>query len=359
MKFKRTAFLAVLLLAHSSNARAFQILKCNGNPVRWPSAFGTVQNLCSIPVGSGQSGAYVNAIDQWRAIRGMNDMVFHSGVWPADHCTVDLDDDWNDVALVDVSVIDGALGSTFVTRDCEEIERIDILIANWATQDFFNPDEAFAKDPFNTNNSGFDAFLHEFGHAHGLSISAPGLGDNHTTGFSIMRASTPLPHGGGGTAKIHTRPMPDDAAGGRFLYPSGNSQVNLFASAQRLSGSSIVDTAAFGTVNKCRGDALSFQWTTANPGTVPVTSDQRFYIAKSPTAHNQVGVTLGTWFGATVNPDHAVSPAVSLNIPCGTSTGLYWLYHAADAGNKVAENIEGDNVVHNPMTIQVLNCGCQ
>ena len=100
MKFKHTAFLAVLLLAHSSNVRAFQILKCNGNPVRWPSAFGTVQNLCSIPVGSGQSGAYVNAIDQWRAIRGMNDMVFHSGVWPADHCTVDLDDDWNDVALL-------------------------------------------------------------------------------------------------------------------------------------------------------------------------------------------------------------------------------------------------------------------
>jgi hypothetical protein len=347
-------------LLYAADTTAYQYLTCDGDPIKWHQPFGTVQNLCSIPVGSGQSGAYVNAINRWNAIRGMYDVVHHWGAWPADHCTVDLDDEWNDVALLDAAQIDGAAGRTFWTSDCDDMERVDILIANWSSQDFFDPDEAFATDPFNTNNTGFDAFVHEFGHAHGLAIATEDTGDNHPMTFSVMRPSVPAPHGGGGAGVPHSRPMPDDAAGGRFLYPSGNSEVNIFASAQRLRSSpnSIADTATFGTVNKCRGDAVTFQWTTANRGTVPVTSDQRFYIAKSPTAHAQSGVTLGTWFGATVNAERRVSVPVSLNVPCGTSPGLYWVYHQADAGNQVAESVEGDNVVHNAMTIQVLTCGC-
>jgi hypothetical protein len=349
-----------LALLYSAAAVGFQFLKCDGNPIKWSQPFGTTQNLCSIPVGSSQSGAYVNAINRWNAIPGMFDMVFHSNAWPAGHCTVTVGDEWNDVALVDTSDIDGAAGRTFWESDCEELEKVDILIANLDSQSFTNPDEAFGSDPFQPLNTGFDAFVHEFGHAHGLAIATENTGDNHPMNFSIMRPTAPAPHGGGGAGVAHSRPMPDDAAGGRFLYPSGKSEVNVFASAQRLlsSPNSIVETAAFGTVNKCRGDAVSFQWTTANRGTVPVTSDQRFYMAKSPTAHSQSGVTMATWFGATVNAEKRVSVPISVNVPCGTPAGLYWVYHAADAGNKVAESVESDNVVHNAMTIQVLNCGC-
>lgn len=351
------AVLAAALLAPGDGA-AFQYVTCGGNPVRWHQAFGMVQNLCSIPVVSGQAAAYVNAIDQWRDVRGMNDMIYHWGAFDAGYCWADLGDEWNDVALVDESVIDGALGSTFVTLDCGGIQRVDVLMANWDTQEFFNPDEAFAVDPSNPTNTGFIAFLHEFGHAHGLAITPTGGGDNHPLGFSVMRSSTPLPLGGGGEAVYHARPMPDDADGGRFLYPSGKQQVNVFASAQQLSGSSIVDTAAFATVNRCPGDSVTFQWTAVNPGTVPITSDHRFYIADSPSAHGEAGFTLGTWFSATVNPGGEVSPTVTLQVPCGTPPGLYWLYHSADDGDQVAEGLEDDNVVHNPMTIQVLSCGC-
>jgi hypothetical protein len=103
---------------------------------------------------------------------------------------------------------------------------------------------------------------------------------------------------------------------------------------------------------------VTFTWTLANGGTTNVTCDQRFYIAKNPSAHNEAGVTLGTWSGATVNAQRVVSPSVTLKIPCGTSPGLYWLYHQTDSGGTFGEWNESDNVVHNPLTIQVNNCGC-
>jgi hypothetical protein len=341
------------------DAHAFKHLFCDGDVVRWPAAFGTVQNLCSVQSGSAQESAYVNAITRFNAPVGMSDMIFHFGTWPSNHCSIDLDDGWNDFALVDQAQIDGNLGSTLVTRDCAEIEEINVRMANLDTQDFFNPDEAFAvgTNPFDSDNSGHFAVLHEFGHAHGLSIGAPGLPNQHTTGFSIMRASPPVPLGGGLNIS-HSRLMPDDVDGGRFLYPASGTETNLMASAQMNSSGTLSNTAPFGTINKCRGDSVTYNWTTGNTGTGNVTSDQRFYIATNPTAHAQTGVTLATWFGATVNAEGAVHPSITANIPCGTAPGLYWVYHAADAGNAVAESVEGDNVTHNPMTIQVQNCGC-
>jgi hypothetical protein len=347
-------------LLSTSGAGAFRYLTCNGKPVRWSAPFGTVQNLCSIPSGSPQAKAYASALSQWRGVEGMQDMVFHFGTWPSDHCSINLNDGVNDVALVESSVIDGALGTTIVVRSCEKIEEVNVLVANLSAQSFENPDEAFAVGtcPYALSRTGQATMLHELGHAHGLAITSAGGPDNHPLNFTVMRPSPPVPLGGGGAAVIHDQPMPDDAAGGRFLYPSDKTERNLMASAQRFTTSGIRNTAPWKTIQRCRGETFSFRWTTANTGTVSLTSDQRFYLAPSPSAHGLTGITLATWFGATVDAQKEVHAAITVKIPCTTPPGLYWLYHEADAGHVIAEVSESDNVIHNPLTIQVGGCGC-
>ena len=356
--------LATLLVAGtlvvSSNAHAFSIVKCDGAKLKWPGNSANAKmtrNRCSVPDGSTQASAYFSAIDRWNQVGGMWDKLAASFAWDPGHCFIGLDDDWNDFALVDAAEIDGSLGGTLVWRDCPEIYSVDIMMANLDTQTFENPDEAFAVGS-GLSSTGRFAVLHEFGHGLGLSVKPKGTSINaHVTGFAVMRSTPPGPLAGG-LNQPHVRVMPDDAAGVRSLYPSGNNEFNLMASAQSLNGTDIVNNASWQTVNRCRGDSVTFKWTMANGGTVDATVDQKFFIVKSPSGHNSAGVSLGTWFGATVTAQGAVSESVTLTIPCGTSTGLYWLYHRVDANGGLNEWNESDNVVHNPMTIQVNNCGC-
>lgn len=349
---------ACALFAHE--AAAYRYLTCNGNPVRWLDPFGMVKNSCSMPSGTDASKAYTAAVGQWRGIGGMLDMVYHYGSWPPSRCWVDVIDGWNDVALVDAASIDGALGETVIVRKCDRIIETNVLVANLSTQSFGNPDEAFAAGtcPFDSMRTGQAALLHEFGHAHGLAITYAGGPDNHPLGFTIMRPAPPVPLGGGGSEQVHSQPMPDDAACGRLLYPSGKSETNLLASAQRLSNGTIHNNTSWLTIQRCRGDTFSFHFTTANTGTNAATSHQRFYLAKGPNAHTWNGVTLGTWFGATVGAQKEIHAAVTTTVPCGTPTGLYWVYHEADSGEALTEASETDNVVHNALTINVLDCGC-
>jgi hypothetical protein len=363
LSFKRivvTAGLVLGALLVSRDAGAFRYLTSDGKPVRWPSSFGLVQNLCSVPSGTPQAKAYASALGQWRGIGGMQDTAYHYGTWPTDHCYIDLADGWNDVALVDAANIDGALGTTIVTRDGDRIKEVNILVANLYTQSFDNPDEAFAPGtcPYSPTRTGQSSLLHELGHAHGIAITSAGGPDNHPLDFTIMRPSPPVPLGGGSPSYVHAQPMPDDAACGRFLYPSTKPDTNIMASAQRLTSGQIHNTAPWKTIQRCRGESFTFDFTTANTGTTSVASDQRFFLATSPSAHGATGVTLGTWFGATVNAQKQVHPSITTKVPCGTPKGLYWLYHEADSAHAVVESSETDNVIHNPLTIQVLDCGC-
>lgn len=350
--------LACVLFARET--AAYRYLTCNGNPVRWQAPFGMVQNSCSMPAGTDVAKAYAAVVGQWRGVGGMLDMVYHYGSWPPSRCWVDVVDEWNDVALVDTASIDGALGETVIVRKCDRIIEANVLVANLSTQGFANPDEAFAAGtcPYDLKRTGQAALLHEFGHAHGLAITYAGGPDNHPLGFTVMRPTPPVPLGGGGPEHVHSQPMPDDAACGRFLYPSGKAETNLLASAQRLSKGTIRNNTAWQTIQRCRGDTFSFYFTTANTGTTTATTNQRFYLAKAPNAHTWSGVTLGTWFGATVNAQGAVHVNVTTTIPCGTPKGLYWVYHEADSGDSLTEASESDNVVHNSLTVNVLDCGC-
>lgn len=351
--------IAVVFLIGTPGAQAFKTVKCDGAKLKWPGNSNNAKmtrNKCSVPNGSSQESAYFSAINRWNQVGGMWDKLEAAFMWPSDHCFMEFDDGENDFALVNASQIDGNLGSTMVFRDCPEIFEVDILMANLDTQGFSNPDEAFAIGT--SSNTGRFAVLHEFGHGLGLSVQPKGSSTNaHVTGYAVMRASPPTPLAGG-LNQPHARVMPDDAAGVRFLYPSGNNEFNLMASAQSFNGVTVVNNAPSTTVTRCRGASVTFTWSMVNAGTTNVTCDQRFFISTSSTAHNTTGVTLSTWFDATVFGQSAVFPAVTLNIPCGTAPGLYFLYHQVDSNNEFGEWNESDNVVHLPMTIQVNNCGC-
>jgi len=345
---------------YASNVAAYRYLSCNGDTVRWTAPFGMVRNSCSIPSGSDMSKAYAAALGQWRGIGGVSDMVYHYGSWPPSRCFVDVVDGWNDVALVDVSAIDGALGETVIARKCSKIVEANVLLANLFTQSFGNPDEAFAPStcPIDLTRTGQTAMLHEFGHAHGLANTYAGGPDNHSLGFTIMRRAPPVPLGGGAFDVVHSQPMPDDVAGARFLYPSGKAETNLLASAQRLSKGTIANNADRKTIQRCRGDTFSFFFTAGNTGTTSVTSDQRFYLANSPDAYTEKGITLSTWFGATVNAQSVVHMSITTTIPCETPPDYYWVYHQVDASGAIDETSESDNVVREAVTVQVLSCGC-
>ena len=54
----------------------------------------------------------------------------------------------------------------------------------------------------------------------------------------------------------------------------------------------------------------------------------------------------------------SASISVTVNIPCGTAPGLYFLFQQVDSANEFGEWNESDNVVRLPMKIQVNSCGC-
>jgi hypothetical protein len=339
-------------LLGTPGAHAFQVTTCDGAKVKWPGNSANMKmtrNLCSVPSGSTQATSYFSAIDRWNQVGGSFDKLDPAFAWPPDQCFYTKGDDVNDFALVDVAQIDGNLGSALVWWDCSEIYEVDIRMANLNTQSFVNPDESFAVGL--GSPTGRFAVLHEFGHGLGLSLL------NHVNGFAVMRTSPPAPLAGG-LGQEHARVMPDDAAGVRKLYPSGLNEFNLMASAQRLVGTAVVNNTATSTVTVCRGGAVNFNWTMVNAGTVAATVDNRFFLHTSSTGHNQTGVTLGTWFGATVNPNGSVFPNVTLNVPCGTTAGTYFLFHEVDANDDFGEWNESDNVVRQALKVQVNNCGC-
>lgn len=335
---------------------AFKTVTCGGATLKWSGTAKMTRNRCSVPAGSSQATSYFSAIDRWNEVRGASDKLDPAFAWEPDHCFITLDDDVNDFALVDEADIDGALGGTFVWRGCPEINSIDIMMANLDTQSFGNPDESFAVGL--GSSSGRFAVLHEFGHGLGLSVKPKGSSiNNHVTGFAVMRASPPTPLAGG-LSQQHARVMPDDANGLRHLYPNGNSEFNLMASAQSLSGTTVVNNTTTQTVTRCRGESVSFTWTMVNAGTANATVDQRFFLHPSSSGHDQTGVTLGHWFNATVNANHSVFPSVTKQIPCGTAPGTYFLFHEVDSNNEFNEWNEGDNVVRLPLKVKVDNCGC-
>ncbi|MFY9823542.1 MAG: hypothetical protein WAM82_19325 [Thermoanaerobaculia bacterium] len=337
--FAGAALLGGLLIA--SQAHAFAFFTCNGNPMTWGDPFAMVQNKFSIPTGSQAEVSLDNAINRWRGIVGMFDMVSKSP-FITNGNTITNGDGQNDTALTNRANIGGNNGLTLMIHNLCVLSsswiEADVLVAN--DLGFGHVDEALL-----TGTSGRSTFMHEFGHAHGLA---------HSQNFNNMRTPQPRPVVGGANETVDA--MPDDAQAGRFLYPTGNSQVNLFATAFRQTAGNQIVLNNTGTIVVCAkgGNMITLTSTVGNNGTVNVTQTERWWISSNSQAHNG-GTTIGQWNGSTFNANGVLTRQVTFKLPA-LPVGTFFVFHGVDVLGQVNESREDDNAVREGVLLQVNNC---
>jgi hypothetical protein len=326
----------------ASHADAFNFFKCSGNEVNWNDPFGMLRNQTSIPFGSVSENSLKNAIGRWNGVQGMADMVslfpFASG-----GTTITHGDDVNDVALVNRKSIGGNNGLTIM------VNNLCVLSSSWIEADVMVANDLtpghVAEDSL-TSVSERSTFLHEFGHAHGLA---------HSQHFNNMRVPQPRPVVGGAGETVDV--LPDDANGGRFLYPNGNFEINLFTSAQRKTSKDQIVLNNTGTKTFCSsgGSTITLNATTGNNGNLPLASVQRWWVSTSSNAHT---VAQGTQIFQSGNSMFAAGSVkqetVSFKMPA-LPAGTYFLYHGVD-GIPPSESRDDDNAVREALKIKVINC---
>jgi hypothetical protein len=333
------ALLAGFCLA--SQAHAFTFWTCNGNTVVWEEPFQMVPNQFSLPPGGQREDSVDNAIGRWRGVIGMSDMVSKSPFATFGN-SVTTGDGLNDVAVAPRANIGGNNGLTLM------IHSLCVLSSSWGEADVFAASDlkfGHVQEDALLPDSGRSTFIHEFGHAHGL---------DHFQSFSNMRVPQPRPVVGGPNETVDV--LPDDANGGRFLYPTGNKEVNLFASAQRKTKKDKIALNNSGTVTFCSkgGGTLNITSTVGNNGTVDVTQTERWWVSTDPNAHSG-GTVILQWNGSTFLANSVLTRQVAATMPALT-TGTYFLFHGVDVLKQVSESREDDNNVREGLTIKVIDC---
>lgn len=334
------ALLSGFLMA--SQAHAFRFLKCSGNPIVWSSPFQMVQNTFSIPNGSTRENAMLNAVGRWNGVIGMKDMVSMS-FFSTSGNIITTGDGLNDVAVTNPVNIGGNNGLTLMIRS------LCVLSSSWGEADVFVASPlTFGPVPEDslTATSGRSTFLHEFGHAHGLL---------HQQRANVMRTPQPRPVVGGFGETMDV--LPDDAAGGRFLYPSGFLEFNLFASAfRRTSGDQIVLNQT-GTQTFCSkgGGTLTLNSTVGNNGSVLLIQDERWWVSTSNNDHtNKFGFQIFQRNDTVFEQEKTHQSQVTITMP-KLPVGTYFLYHGVDVFQGI-ESREDDNAVREAMKIKIIDC---
>lgn len=339
--FAGTVLLTGLFTA--SHVHAYTYWKCGDGKVVWSNPFGMTQNTYSIKPGGDKEIAVDKAIKRWQNVNGMKDMVYMTSSVSTGSKIAQYNYH-SDVAVVPAgSLGPGKAGLTqmihdgcFFGGDMEWIEA-DVVVED--DLDFGKVDESVVPA-----GSGRQAFIHEFGHAHGL---------NHAQTFNVMRKALPQPLIGG-TETIDV--LPDDAQGGRFLYPTGNPEVNLFASALRRTSDDKIKVNNSGTLSFCKqgGGTLKIKATVGNNGTVDVQQNERWWVSTSKTAYGG-GIEVGKWNNGTFLANKVKTRDLEFTMPA-LDPGTYFLYHGVDVLDEVDESVEGDNVAREALVIQVNNC---
>ncbi len=350
----------------SAAARGYRAY-CNGRPykqqidifVTTPQTL--IQAGFAAPLGSARLSSYFAARDSWNGVVGMFDLVRRqawAGGLEADHSN-----SRNDVVVVnDDSVLDGYLGFTTKRLEyCDSAEttpvfvEADVSVAmKRCVGPFWNQD---CNDPVNFDDPteetaarlssgvglGRRVMIHEIGHFLGLG---------HVQALNIMRGRSNLPNIGGNGP--NTGVFGKDASYGRGLYPTGFPQVNLVASPQQATTSSIRDSPGRLGVQVYTAAQLPAQLdyviNYSNAGTSSVTHVVRLRMEHRIMNHN---FDLAGPFVHTVAAGASDRIPTPGTVPAGIPTGTYDVVLRLDAGYGSPESNEADNIAIYNQTIVI------
>lgn len=329
--------LAALLAPAPAEAAAWRV--CNGAPVIWRGGTTLHRNRCSIADSGVTNTAYWNGVDAWNRMTGT---ITSFLVNPVSDCSVDHDDDQNEVALVDRSTIDGNNGLTVLQLGVcfigsNDIDEADVMIANdlgftpvWG--DFIG-------------TTGRSTFVHELGHFFGFT---------HEDTHAVMRTSPPhLVTGGLEPSTV----WPADTSGLGAVYGVTNARPNLLPSALGPVGGVVQTLDPRINFPMCRGGSRTARFTLANSGSVASgTYGIRIRLSTAaPMAGYSAASTVVASFSHSLGAFSSGTYDLSFTVPSTLANGTYYLYVDVDPAGAVPELLEGDNSTVSAMRI-VVNC---
>lgn len=187
-------------------------------------------------------------------------------------------------------------------------------------------------------------FVHELGHALGL--------EHESSNMAVMMTSS-------GIFKycepgLGINLAPDDASGGRSLYPGlGTSRADLAAMPWERDGAdatSFVDIV--GSTTPCPGDTVQFEWTVGNLGNISTMYDVRFYLSTDKSI-TTTDVVLGTATGGLSVFGGFSKFTTTVTLPSSTPRNSVRYYGwILDFNNGVTEPDEFNNAAFVPRAIR-------
>lgn len=320
---------------------------CNDTPVRRESNSASYQVMrCSIPEGSQRAADVIYSFDQWNAVYGMWDVF--SWNWGTTDCvSIDHANGTNEIYFGVASEMDGAVGVTYVRYDScfwwfdtRHIVEADIAFDAGQMAEWGNP-PCNTYRPFGSRTT----MIHEMGH---------GLGLEHYD--DVMNLMMTWDGEGKYCGNFAIEPHPDDAAGGRFLYNSGNHSTDIGASEHRLVGPNNVElNTAPGTQMLCPRDEYTFNWSVGNMGTEGVMYNVAWYLSTDNIISTS-DIYVGSNSGAYESANGFNTWSRTITIPSSVAYGAeYYMGTIVDYDDKVAERYWSNNATYMARKIKIRN----
>ncbi len=336
------AFAVLSLPAATSVAHAYAFETCDSMPVTWEKPMVLTRHLCSLPDGSPKTDGYHDAL---ATVQRYVTLAERGPDTPASTCTLTLGDEVNDVSVVQRTDIDGASGMAITFSDggvgrvgCDPLggtfyQEANVLVASDILFDAFDP----AYLPGNSTIPGLGRFvwLHELGHAHGLSHPAEPMAVMHD---APAPAALPVPE-----------LLPDDAAGLRSLamrWVLGAGRIVLSMQTTGAHGNYVTEPLEQKAV--CPSESFSLRFSLGN--TKVSTTAQGALIRVTLRDRKTGWEKIAAEWSWNIAPGLS-QPKLDTSVPADTAPGDYDLYLTV-----IGPNTFGTQAVRYPLSFKVKDC---